>query len=375
MAVPVFGMLCLGLFVLTMMAAGIAVLVMFIKLVSGSAPTQPAKSAVGLKTFISAAALVFVGLMLFVGLTFTSVRSVRTSQMTATRDYAPPMPPELQDYQGVISQEAEQSMQRARHEAEAAMQRGRDEAEAAMRRAMAQLPVPTAPPQAAPPALVASIEPVSAVEAIVASRPAPISEPPTSDRTVVESSSPTGPPAWITAGTKTNGETQTLVVSSKQYATEGEAKQDADRQVVALLTEDLRKHTSQTWIRPSEIIGLPEALPLAVRERYVEIVNRDFGSFFAPMYRVWYRVELSPRVRESGLIHWRGAVAESRMIMAGGGFLALLCVPLAVLAFGYGNRRTAGKARGPLAFGVSAVVLLAWLTGAKLFAKYFILWG
>jgi hypothetical protein len=221
---------------------------------------------------------------------------------------------------------------------------------------------------------------VSALEAVAgahttATSPAPESPVPNADRTVVESNSPTGPPAWLTAGTKITGETESIVISSKQYATQEEAEQDVGRQAVELLRIDLRKHTSPTWIQPQEILGIPEAIGLAVRDKYVETVNRDFGSFFAPMYRVWYRVELSPKVREPALIRWRAAVATSRMITAGGGFLALLCVPLAVVAFGRCNRWTGGKARTPLACAMAALVLSAWIAGGALFARLFVLWG
>jgi hypothetical protein len=405
MAVPALGMLCLGLFILTMMAAGIAVLVMLIKLVSGSTPAQPptaprpARSVVSLKAVLGGAALGLVGLMLLAGLGVTSVRSQRMAsypaQVTSVQEFpldrwdqseqlrrqaeqiTQQARREAEQLTHQADREAEQMTQQARREAEIAMQRGRREAEAGMRRGVALLPSPPpAPtPVAAPSAPVAPPDAVSAMEAIAMVRPAATVKPPTSDRTVVESSSPTSPPAWLSAGSKTVGETQSIVISSKQYATQAEAEQDVGRQVVALLRDDLRKHTSPTWIQPSEIIDLPEAQRLAVREKYVETINRDFGTFFAPMYRVWSRVEISPSVREPALIRWRAAVAETRMVTVGGGFLALLCVPLAVLAFGYGHRRLAGKARAPLAFGVSAVVLLVWLTGAKLFAKYFVLWG
>jgi hypothetical protein len=180
---------------------------------------------------------------------------------------------------------------------------------------------------------------------------------------------------WITAGSKSVGETASIVISSKQYATQAEAEQDAGRQVVALLRDDLRKHTSPAWVQPKEVIGIPEALGLAVRDQYVETVNRDFGSFFAPMYRLWYRVELSPKVREPGLVRWRAALAETRILTAGGGFLAILCVPLAVVAYGRCNRWTHGKARTPLACAMAAVVLSAWIGGGALFAKLFVLWG
>ncbi|HUQ69283.1 MAG TPA: hypothetical protein VM165_07170 [Planctomycetaceae bacterium] len=365
MAVSAFGLLCVGLFVMLLMGAGIAALVVVIKLISGPTEPRPASSVAGVKAFLGMSALGFVGLVLLGGLFFTSVRSHRAS---ATIEHAPPMPPVQ------FPQEAEQVMQRARQEAEAAMQRGRQEAEAAMRRAMAQVPAPLAarPPQVAS---IRPVDPVSAVEAVAAAHMSALPEPPTADRTTVEPTSPAGPPAWIKSVPQTNGEIQTLVISSKQYATQAEAENDASGQVMALLREDLRKYTSQTWVQPRDVIGTPlsEVVGLAVREQYVETVNRDFGSFFAPMYRVWYRVELSPQVREPVLVRWRAALTESRMLAAGGGFLALLCVPLAVVTYGRCNRWTHGKARTPLAIGMTAVVLAAWVIGAKLIAVFVLL--
>jgi hypothetical protein len=112
-----------------------------------------------------------------------------------------------------------------------------------------------------------------------------------------------------------------------------------------------------------------------VRNEYVETVSRDFGSFFAPMHRVWYRVELSPATREPALIRWRAALANTRMVATGGGFLALLCVPLAIVGYARCNRWTGGKARRPLACAATAAVLAIWVAGAVLFARLFVLWG
>jgi len=363
MAVPAFGLLCLGLFVMFVMGAGIAALVVFIKLVSGPTEPRPVRSASGAKALIGAGALGFAGLMCL-ALLFVGYSSVHVPH-SATVVHEMPA-------QGVTQPAADLEAQIRR------------DVERAMQPAIVPppVPVPARPPGSE---AVASVHPtsppapVSAVADIVVAQapavaPIPV-EPPTADRTTVEPTSPAGPPAWIKSGAQTIGESQFLVISSKQYATQAEAENDAGRQVVALLRDDLRKYTSQTWVRPNEVIGLPESLGLAVRDTHVETFSRDFGSFFAPMYRVWYRVELSPAVREPALMRWRAALATSRMMTAGGGVLALMCVPLAVVAFGRCNRWTHGKARTPLAFGMTAAVLAAWVVGGVVFARLFVLWG
>ncbi|MDZ4684054.1 MAG: hypothetical protein SH850_03130 [Planctomycetaceae bacterium] len=373
MAVSV-GLLCVGLFVMLLMAASIATLVVFIKWISGPTEPRPASSAAGVKAFIGAGALGFIGLlclamMFFVG--YSRVEHVQTATPVWERP-AETMRQHSADIEDHIRRRVEE----------------------ATREAMNRPTVTVAPESPATPKLPETpstmlpalpMAPVSAVEDI-ALAPAPVAaftpavapvpaEPPTADRTTVDPTSPAGPPAWIKSGAQTVGESQFLVISSKQYATRAEAENDAGRQVMALLREDLRKYTSQTWVRPNEVIGLPESLGLAVRDTYVETASRDFGSFFAPMHRVWYRVELSPAVREPALMRWRAALATSRMATAGGGFLALLCVPLAVVGFGCCNRWTHGKARTPLAFGMTAAVLAVWVAGGLMFARLFVLWG
>jgi hypothetical protein len=354
-AVALLPLLCIGMFVLLLvLATGIAAVVLFVKLVSSTTECQPPRTEprpprTGLGVWPVLGMVVGAGLLLLLlGL--------------------PIVPDRREDHRRTeIHQELRQLGETLHSDItrQVAEVRRNHELDPRLADAAANT-IPNLQAQTAE-------LPADAAEAVAESRREPF--PPTDDRTDVPTDGVQATPAWLKPGTETVGESQFVVVSSKQYATLPEARADADRQVIDLLRADLRRYTSQTWVRPDEIIGLQESLQAAVRDQYVETVSRDFGSFFAPMHRVWYRVELSPATREPALIRWRAALANTRMVATGGGFLALLCVPLAIVGYARCNRWTGGKARRPLACAATAAVLAVWAAGAVLFARFFVLWG
>lgn len=383
----IFPLLLMGLIVLmVLMAVGVAAVVLFVKLVSSSTePREPRPPRSGPGALSILGVTVAIGLVLFLMLGTTATVTYRNVER---------QPRELlhADRQRVHEMEMQTRQQAAEMEAQARRRVLESLSEPVGAHAPVTAPpatvaVPPAAPEAPlPPSAPQPQVAVSATEDVAAAAQHQIpaaaapggtesSAPPTADRTTVDATTPTSPPEWIKSGTQTMGESQYVVVSSKQFATEAEARADADRQVIELLREDLRKYTSQTWVRPDEIIGLQDSLKVAVRDQYLESVSRDFGSFFAPMHRVWYRVELSPATREPALIRWRAALANTRAVVAGGSFLALLCVPLAMVGYARCNRWTDGKLRKPLACGLTVAVLAIWALGAVLFARLFVLWG
>jgi hypothetical protein len=368
MAVPVFGLLCAGLFVLMLLAAGIAALVVVIRWISWPADERPRSNGFGVATMILGGVGAALLLLLMVG--FTSVVAVRShAPQVATEHMAPmpPPPPRVVEVEPPHLQRQRQAEIEAIVKAKMAETQARMEqdAEALRRRVPEPILVPTAPP---------TPQPVSATEAVAVAH-APESLPPTDDRSTTEAVPSANPPDWIHSGTKTVGESTFVVISSKLYATEDEARYDADEQLRELLKKDLRQHTSSTIVRPHETVGLQESMKVAIRGTYVETSNRDLGSFFAPMHRVWYYVELSPTVREPALMRWRATLAETRMVTVAGTVLALLCAPLAVVLYGVGNRATGGKIRRLLAGGLTSAVVAVWVLVGVFFARAFVWWG
>lgn len=214
----------------------------------------------------------------------------------------------------------------------------------------------TLPPQQplaiAPPATVASIpdpqRPVTPAVASINPTPAapafPVPEPAapaagTEDRTV----STTGPlPAWAVTNrgaAHSGSDTFVQVVVSQQFATEHEARDDARRLVREQLLYDMRRGG---WLRtpPSPSYQPSEAIVTAAAHRtHVETLQRDFGSFFAPMYRVWHEVEVGPTVRSMLLSELRVNQAESRRWVVLVGVGLIFCLPLAIVLQGWAGRR------------------------------------
>ncbi|MBX3449824.1 MAG: hypothetical protein KF777_09705 [Planctomycetaceae bacterium] len=115
----------------------------------------------------------------------------------------------------------------------------------------------------------------------------------TEDRT----SSPADHPKWLQNGeTETDG-TRTVVISSRQYATTAEAERELTAIAGNEALQDWASHSP--YAVPYGDIAAPnrEQLGPLVTRTYVEKVDRDFGSFYAPMYRLWWELTFSPETR------------------------------------------------------------------------------
>jgi hypothetical protein len=118
-------------------------------------------------------------------------------------------------------------------------------------------------------------------------------------------------PDWIRSSKMQDGDVIKVVLSSKQYATIDEATEELVGAARTLLAQDFETvfHTTAAGILDLPLLELKS---LAVREQYVETIDRDFGNFFAPMHRVWWQLELSPQVRMRLREVWRTRVQETR---------------------------------------------------------------
>ncbi|MEI8381689.1 MAG: hypothetical protein WCJ09_16290 [Planctomycetota bacterium] len=120
-------------------------------------------------------------------------------------------------------------------------------------------------------------------------------------------------PAWIDKPEIHDGLSEQHVISSQQFSTREEAEQELLKQANQILQDDLAK------LFPGESAVSPwnptlETLKQhAVKQQYAEVVDRDFGSFVHPMYRVWWQVELSPEVRVEFLPMWRKGITSARI--------------------------------------------------------------
>ena len=148
--------------------------------------------------------------------------------------------------------------------------------------------------------------------------PLAITPVPTDDRTTTTSAdSQTQRPAWVDQPRMVDGVIERIVIASQQYTTRDEAELELSAGAADLLVRDLQQlHPASSRLsswRPTN----DEIKRHAVKQHYVEVVERDFGNFFHPMYRVWWQVELSPEVRTEFLPAWRRGLTLNRIRTVG----------------------------------------------------------
>lgn len=143
---------------------------------------------------------------------------------------------------------------------------------------------------------------------------------PNEDRTVADESS-VKKPDWVTQPMRNSGDVVHAALSSQQYATVEEARNELARQVRTGLIKDF-EHVYGVKFNGINNLPVETIKSIAVRQEYVETVQRDFGSFFAPMHRVWWQFELSPVVRTDLHGIWKASAQENRTIMIGGSLIA-----------------------------------------------------
>ena len=112
-----------------------------------------------------------------------------------------------------------------------------------------------------------------------------------------------------------DGDCERIVITSQQYSTREEADPELQSKAVKLVEEDLRRLQTgsfrpKNW-RPKDA----DVIAHAVKERYDEVTERDFGSFTHPMHRVSWLVELSPAVRTEFMPAWRRELTSFRIML------------------------------------------------------------
>ncbi len=194
---------------------------------------------------------------------------------------------------------------------------------------------------------------------------------PQSDRSITDEKLPD----WITAGNSLVSGGRVLVISSQQYATAEEATADAQRQVMDLLGKDLALYQPNRFgLRRSVADGVGTGS--VIKNTYLQTVQRDFGSFFAPMHRRWYQVELSPQTREAYLLAARDQAGPAHLGIVLAGFLSLLLAPVGIVIAGVLTRiSSSGENSRPLWYGIiGGLVVGLWLVIAQVLNQFVVLW-
>ena len=202
--------------------------------------------------------------------------------------------------------------------------------------------------------------------------PLAITPVPTDDRsTTTGADGQTQRPAWVDQPRTVDGVIERIVIASQQYTTRDEAELELSAGAADLLVRDLQQlHPASSRLsswRPTN----DEIKRHAVKQQYVEVVERDFGNFFHPMYRVWWQVELSPEVRTEFLPAWKQGLTLNRIRCVG-----LVTVSLALAASVWAiyhrlNVVTQGAWRTRLRF-LSGLVAVIWWRVATHALRYWL---
>ena len=125
-------------------------------------------------------------------------------------------------------------------------------------------------------------------------------------------------PNWIAAGDSNQGDIRTIVLSSQLWSSEAEARQELLPRVASIVRNDFRERHQNFLDQTGHLLLSDEVLiEHAVKRQYVERIEQDFGTFSAPMWRLWTQVEISPMVRTEIYPVWKKAVASRRAILVG----------------------------------------------------------
>lgn len=181
------------------------------------------------------------------------------------------------------------------------------------------------------------------------------------DRTQIAENPEKPEPEWMQGTLPTISDGRYEVIGSGQFASIEEARNDANRQCGQLLAADLHPFVSRVPFRQRRRDQTTGPVGPAIREEYVQQFERDFGSFFAPMYRVWYLVELSPRIREPVIAQVKAESQEGRVIAVAVAFAGLCLVPLGMILTGRMIRALGGRGRQLFPVFTSLVILCGWL--------------
>ncbi|WP_373653526.1 hypothetical protein [Schlesneria sp. DSM 10557] len=164
------------------------------------------------------------------------------------------------------------------------------------------------------------------------------------DQDTTVTNPPNGKPVplnWMEVGDTTVGEVRQIVLASKLWSTAEEAAREIEPRAAALVRADFQSRHPSAFSTSSSLL-LPDdgILQSAVKKRYVETVEQNFGTFSAPMYRLWLQVEISPVVRTEIYPLWKTAAVDSRIIALGTLIATLTLLANSAAAFSLLLRKT-----------------------------------
>ena len=183
---------------------------------------------------------------------------------------------------------------------------------------------------------------------------------PVVESTVAQSEMPL--PEWTQQATRVDGNRMLVVVNSGRFASAEEAELHGFEQAAVAAA----KHYSSLDPRGTAAVQPQHAdivSTSALKQRFFEVTQHDFGKFQAPMYQLWMQVELTPELGERLAEPWRQAAVESRLrTLMGWSLWSTAAAALAAFALrldaAWNGRRRAVVAGTAIALALGSLAIL-----------------
>lgn len=163
-------------------------------------------------------------------------------------------------------------------------------------------------------------------------------------------------PEWTTRNPVRDGQRRLVVLNGGRFASEQEAELHAFDQATLLATQEFRRLDPQ-GIGSRLEIHRDEIRRTAIKQRFLEVREHDFGKSKGLMYQVWLQLELTPDLGERLATPWRQAAVDARVrTLAACGIWLTAIAGLISFAFRWDSTR---RGRNRTALCVTVVIVAA----------------
>ena len=163
-------------------------------------------------------------------------------------------------------------------------------------------------------------------------------------------------PEWTTRNPVRDGQRRLVVLNGGRFASEEEAELHAFDQATLLATQEFRRLDPQ-GIGSRLEIHRDEIRRTAIKQRFLEVREHDFGKSKGLMYQVWLQLELTPDLGERLAAPWRQAAIDARVrTLAACGIWLTAIAGLTSFAFRWDSKR---QGRNRTALCVTVVIVAA----------------
>lgn len=169
-------------------------------------------------------------------------------------------------------------------------------------------------------------------------------------------------PEWTRLSARIDGNRKLIVVSSGRFASEEEANLHGFQAAAATAVKEYSSLDPRGVgaVQPQHRDLVKDT---AIKQRFMESAQHDFGKFHAPMYQLWMQVELTPELGERLAEPWRQAAVEARLrMLTGWGLWGTAAAALAAFALrldaAWNGRRRAVLIGATIALAVGGLAFL-----------------